>query len=250
MGKISIIGWAFSLAMLAACASAPARCQTRFVAPPGREAVAGPGAAGALQDEHELIIENASDLPEAFPRVDYEIQFHARGGVPSFHWRVEKGALPPGMRLEDSGLLHGQPERSGEFQFTVAVADSGKPQQAVQKGFVLRVRSALSLNWMAPAQVNGNRIEGSVAVSNATPDDMDLTFVVMAVARNGRATAIGYQHFLLRRGTNAMVLPFGDTLPNGGYVVHVDAVGEVLARNIIYRERMQTPGELHVTVGP
>ena len=36
----------------------------------------------------------------------------------------------------------------------------------------------------------------------------------------------------------------------GGYVVHVDAVGEVAAKNLIYRERMETPGPLQVTVGP
>ena len=67
------------------------------------------------------------------------------------HWKLEKGALPPGIKFEDDGLLHGKAERAGEFQFTVSVTDGGKPQQAVQKGFVLRVRSALSLNWKAPA---------------------------------------------------------------------------------------------------
>jgi len=130
------------------------------------------------------------------------------------------------------------------------VNDGGNPQQAVQKGFVLRVRSALTLNWKNPARVAGNRIQGSVEVTNTTPDDMDLTFVVMAVAGNGRATAIGYQHFVLTRGTIGMELPFGETLPQGGYMVHVDAVGEVAAKNLIYRERMQTPGALHVNVGP
>ena len=45
-------------------------------------------------------------------------------------------------------------------------------------------------------------------------------------------------------------LPFAETLPRDGYVVHVDAVGEVPARNIIYRERMQTPSMLQVAVGP
>jgi hypothetical protein len=87
-------------------------------------------------------------------------------------------------------------------------------------------------------------------VSNTTADDVDLTFVVMAVASDGRATAIGYQHFVLRRGTMAKELPFGETLPHGGYVVHVDAVGEVAPKNLIYRERMQTPSALQVTVGP
>jgi hypothetical protein len=74
--------------------------------------------------------------------------------------------------------------------------------------------------------------------------------VVLAVADNGRATAIGYQHFLLRRGTIEKELPFGDTLPSGGYVVHVDAVGEVAPRNLIYRERLQTPAPLQITVAP
>jgi hypothetical protein len=214
--------------------------------------------AAPQDDVPELVIQSESELPDTFPNAAYEFRFHARGGVPVLHWRVEKrgadghalGALPPGMKLEDNGLLHGQAERTGEFQFTVSVRDGGNPQQAVQKGFVLRVRSALVIQWKSPAHVNVNRIEGSVAVTNATPDDMELTFDVKAVAENGRATEIGYQHFVLHRGTIAMALPFGDTLPHGGYVVHVNAVGEIAAKNLIYREQMQAPRPLQVTVGP
>jgi putative Ig domain-containing protein len=202
------------------------------------------------QSEPALVILNDSELPDTFPHALYDIQFHARGGVPTHHWRVEKGSLPPGIVLEDSGRLHGQAERAGEFQFTVSVRDGSQPPQAVQKGFTLRVKSALSLTWKTPAHVNGNRIEGSVEVANVTPDNMDLTFIVLAVAGNGRATAIGYQHFVLKRATVGMELPFGETLPHGSYVVHVDAVGEVAAKNLIYRDRMQTPVPLQVTVGP
>jgi hypothetical protein len=207
-------------------------------------------AAAGDQAERPIQIENDSDLPDTYPHAPYLLHFHGRGGAPALHWRVEKGALPPGMKLEENGLLHGEAERTGEFQFTVAVRDGGQPQSAAQKVFTLRVRSALSLRWKTPAHVNGNRIEGSVDVSNTTPDDLDLTFIVMAVAGNGRATAIGYQHFVLRGGTPAMELPFGDTLPHGGYVVHVDAVGEVAPKNLIYRDRMVTPTALQVTVGP
>ncbi len=207
-------------------------------------------AAGTPQSEPELLIQNESELPDAYPRTPYEYRFHARGGVPVLHWRLEKGALPPGMKLDDDGRLHGAPEHKGEFQFTVSVRDGGSPQQAVQKGFTLHVRSAFTLAWKIPAHVNGNRIEGSVEVSNATPDDIDLTFIVMAIAGNGRATAIGYQHFVLARGTIGKELPFGETLPRGGYVVNVDAVGEVAAKNLIYRERMQTPLALQVLAGP
>jgi hypothetical protein len=218
--------------------------------PGAMDSVEPQAAVEPAQGDSGLIIEGDRELPDGYPHRHYEFRFHARNGVSVLHWKVEKGVLPPGMKVDDTGLLFGEPERPGEFQFTVSVTDGGNAQTAVQKGFLLRVVSGLTLNWKTPAHVNGNRIEGSAQVSNATPDDVDLTFVVMAVAGNGRATAIGYQHFVLKRGTVAMELPFGETLPRGGYVVHVDAVGEVAQRNLIYRERMQTPGPLQVAVGP
>jgi hypothetical protein len=45
-------------------------------------------------------------------------------------------------------------------------------------------------------------------------------------------------------------LPFGETLPHGGYVIHVDVVGEVAKTNTIYHQRLETSGPLQVTVGP
>ena len=203
-----------------------------------------------VPDGDELVIESESQLPNTFPHAPYEYRFRARGGVPTLHWRMERGPLPAGLKLEDDGLLHGQPDATGEFQFTVAVRDGSRPQQARQKAFVLRVRSGLTLNWKSVAHVSGNRIEGSVEVGNATPDNVDLTFIVLAVPGTGRAVAIGYQHFLLRRGETGKELPFGESLPHGGYVVHVDVVGEVVPKKLIYRERMQTPSMLQVTVGP
>ena len=200
--------------------------------------------------EDELVIESESPLPDTFPHATYEYRFRARGGVPTLHWHVEKGALPAGLKLEDDGLLHGQSDATGEFQFTVGVRDGSRPQQARQKAFSLRVRSGLAVNWKNAAHVNGNRIEGSVEVGNATPDNVDLTFIVLAVPGNGRAVAIGYQHFQLRRGETGKELPFGETLPHGGYIVHVEVAGEVPAKKLIYRERMQTPSMLQVTVGP
>ena len=154
------------------------------------------------------------------------------------------------MKLDENGRLYGAPEHKGEFHFTASVRDGSNPQQAVQKEFTLHVLSAFALAWKVPAHVNGNRIEGSVELSNATPEDIDLTFIVMAIAANGRATAIGYQHFVLARGMIGKELPFGETLPSGAYVVNVDAVGEVADQNLIYRERMQTPSALQVSVGP
>lgn len=192
-----------------------------------------------------------TELPGTYPRANYQVQLQGRGNyVPTLHWRLESGTLPPGIRLQEYGLLTGAAERAGEFQFVILVKDSSQPQQIVKKAFTIKVADGLTVAWKTPAHVTGNRIDGSVEVSNSTAEDMDLTFDVKAVAENGRATEIGYQHYTLTRGTQAMALPFGETLPFGGYVIYVNVVGEVLARNVIYRQRMQTPQPLHVVVGP
>jgi hypothetical protein len=207
-----------------------------------------PGQTPSQQDE--LAITTDSNLPDTHLGVAYLVRLEATGGVPRLHWRVEKGALPAGINLTEGGVLTGTAQQGGDFQFTASVRDSSGSQRPKRKDFVIHVISAFTLAWKSIARVNGNRIEGSAEVSNHTPDDIDLTFVVMAVASNGRATAIGYQHFPLTKGTTQMELPFGETLPPGGYVVHVDAIGEVAAKNRIYRQRMETPKPLQVTVGP
>lgn len=206
-----------------------------------------PPAMPAQQQDEGFAIINDSRLPEARLSEPYEVQLLARGGALPIHWQIEKGALPPGVVLEANGRLRGRVHSGGEFHFTVSVRDSSG--QHARKDFVLLVHSALELKWKSLAHVDGNRIDGSVEVSNSTPDDIDLTFVVLAVAPNGRATAIGYQHFPLRKGITDQELPFGDTLPRGAYVVNVDAVGEVAPKNLIYREHLQTHA-LQVAVGP
>ena len=221
-----------------------------LVCVPGMTAVAAAGQSADAKPEDGLVIE-PEGLPATYPHGAYQVNFHARGNyVPVLRWKVERGALPPGMRLEENGELRGEAERAGEFQFVVAVRDGGKPQQAVQKEYVIKVVEAITLVWKVPAHVNVNRIEGSVEVSNTTADDMDLTFDVKAVAENGRATEIGYQHFPLKKGTIGMALPFGESLPRGVYVVYVDVNGEIAKRNAIYKEQMKTPVALQVVVGP
>jgi hypothetical protein len=201
--------------------------------------------------EDEGLVIEPEELPQTYPRGDYHVQFQGRGSyVPVLQWRVESGSLPPGIRLEEHGLLHGSAERAGEFQFVVSVRDGGQPRQAVQRGYVLKVVDAITVAWKNLPRVVGSRIGGSVEVSNGAADDIELTFDVKAVAENGRATEIGYQHFPLKRGTLGMVLPFGETLPHGAYVVNVTVVVEVARKNAIYREMLQTPAPLQVTVGP
>ena len=239
--------WYLVVALGALAVAAIAGSANSFAS--GRDPQANTQPAAADGDENGLLIRTDSRLPDTYPHAAYSIHFQAQGGGSERHWRLEKGVLPPGLKVEDDGVLHGEPLRAGEFHFALSVTDSG-PQQAVQKEFVLRVVEALTVVWKNAARVNGNRIEGSVEVSNTMVDDVDLTFIVLAVAENGRATAIGYQHFPLAHGTTSMELPFGESLPSGAYVVHVDVVGEVETKNQIYRQRLETPRRLQVTVGP
>jgi len=190
-------------------------------------------------------------LPGTYPHGPYHVIFHVRGDyVPVLRWRVAAGTLPPGIGLGEGGELRGEAERAGTFQFEVEVRDGGKPQKGVVKGFVIKVVEGITVAWKVPAHVTGNRIDGSVEVTNSTADEMDLTFDVKAVAENGRATEIGYQHFPLKRGTIGMMLPFGETLPFGAYMIYVNVNGEVAKRSAIYRQRMQTSEPLQVLVGP
>ena len=106
------------------------------------------------------------------------------------------------------------------------------------------------LEWRQPPKVNDNRIDGSVQVSNGTHDTFDLTVIIVAVADNGRATAIGYEHFPLKPGASNVEITFGNTLPNGPYVIHADAIAEISKRNVILRQRLQTPQALQVLQGP
>jgi hypothetical protein len=218
-------------------------------AAPAAPVTAAPAPAASNQDGG-LVIE-PEELPGTYPHGTYDVKFQPKGNyVPVLRWRLESGALPPGIQLADNGELRGEAERAGEFQFVVSVRDGGQPQQAVQKGFTIKVVEGITVTWKDPAHVTANRIDGSVQVTNSTADDVDLTFDVKAVAENGRATEIGYQHFPLKKGTIAMTLPFGETLPHGAYVVYVNVNGEVAKRNAIYRQRMQTPVALQVVVGP
>jgi hypothetical protein len=186
-------------------------------------------------------------LPKASLWNRYLFQFQSDGGVPPYHWRIVNGSLPRGLTLQGDGQIIGAVEEQGQRDFTVAVIDqTGKKQQ---QNYTLSTETPLSTAWLRKAEVNGQRVDGSIKVSNTTGRDFDLTFVVLAVNDNGRATAIGYQRFWLKASTRDQEIPFGDTLPSGNYTVDVDLVGEEPQSNMIFRSRLVT-GKEAVTQGP
>jgi hypothetical protein len=191
-----------------------------------------------------------SNLPKAYVRQVYKTVLVARGGVLPLKWELTDGALPAGLSLRRDGTLTGTPTDTGQFRFTVKVTDSGKPEYERKQDLVLLVVAPLLAQWGRYPAVNGQRIEGSVKVSNQTERDFDLTVIVLAVNENGRATAIGYQHFELKKNASDFEIPFGENLAHGAYQLNLDAVAEVAATNSIYRARLVPKEKFHVQQGP
>jgi hypothetical protein len=188
-------------------------------------------------------------LPKALLWERYMARLQASDGIEPYHWRAVDGSLPRMLWLSDDGLLTGGLTQPGEFTFTVLVRDNSNPQKQSKQKLVLKTETPLTADWSRKAQVNGQRIDGSVKVSNNTGRDFDLTFVVLAVNDIGRATAIGYQHFPLKKDTVEMEIPFGDSLSPGNYAINVDVVGEEAISNRIFRSRLVSAKQ-SVTQGP
>lgn len=165
-------------------------------------------------------------------------------------WELTEGALPAGTALDHDGLLGGIPSETGEFKFTVTVTDSGRPAAQRNQQLVLTVVAPLFAQWGRYPRVKGQRLEGSIIVSNQTEQDFDLTVIMMAVNETGRATAIGYQRFTLTKGDTGKEIPFGENLPQGSYELDVDAVAEVAATNSIYRARLVPNERFQMLQGP
>ena len=197
-------------------------------------------ASASAQDPKATVTIATKKLPAATLWNRYTFQFQADGGLEPYHWRAVSGSLPRGLELQDSGHIMGVVNQAGELDFLIQATDRTGARSQPKK-FTLAVEPPLRADWLNKSKVNGNRIDGSVKVSNTTGRDFDLTFVVLAVNDIGRATAIGYQHFPLKKNTRDQELPFGDSLSPGNYVVNVDLVGEEPVSRTIFRSRLVAP---------
>ena len=198
----------------------------------------------------EPVVVQTTSLPKGYVKQHYETRLEAHGGITPLRWEVTEGALPAGIVLGHEGFLSGIPTETGEFKFTVTVTDSGRPAVQRNQQLVLTVVAPLLAQWGRYPKVTGRRLEGSIIVSNQTEQDFDLTVIMMAVNETGRATAIGYQRFPLKKGDTGTEIPFGENLPQGSYELNVDAVAEVAATNSIYRARLVPKERFQLLQGP
>jgi len=184
----------------------------------------------------------------AFVGQSYTLPLQATGGSLPYTWQLQSGDLPPELTLQaHSGKVLGVPTTPGEYRFTIAVVDSSVPKMQLQRDIVIQVIAGLSIDWKQPPAVHGTVLSGSAVVNNQTPNDFDLTVVIVAVNQIGRATALGYQHFKLAAHATSPVIPFGSSPGPATYYVRVDAVGHRPGHQHIYRASKQTSDPIKVT---
>jgi hypothetical protein len=208
------------------------------------------GVCGVLRAQMPPLVVTDQTPPSMEQGIEFHFLLHANGGYPPYVWSIDKGDLPEGTTLTADGLLSGRPSKTGDFTVTLKVEDSARPTHSATKEFHAVVGASLTFEWQEPPKVHDDRIDGSLQVSNGTKDDLDLTVIVVAIADNGRATAIGYQHFSLKAGTSNLKIPFGNTLPYGGYTVRADGIAEIASRNTILRRGLETPVPLQIVQVP
>jgi hypothetical protein len=189
----------------------------------------------------EPLVVLTTTLPNGYLRQPYHFQVEAHGGITPVRWQVSSGSLPEGINLSENGMLNGSPTKFGSFSFTVLMTDSGKPVQQKTQPLKLRVVEPLLADWGHPPKINGQRIEGSLKVSNQTDEDFDLNTVVLAISDTGRATAIGIEHFTLEKQTPDFDIPFGSDLPFGTYHIKANIVAGVTATNSVKKSLAAGP---------
>ena len=69
--------------------------------------------------------------------------------------------MPGKLELHEMGEITGVVAEQGEFKFTVQATGQNSERSAPKK-LALKVETPLKTNWSRKAQVNGNRIEGSI----------------------------------------------------------------------------------------
>lgn len=89
-----------------------------------------------------------SSLPAITQGLTFNQSLTAAGGVPPYAWSIAAGALPAGLNIT-GGAITGTPTESGNFSFTLQVADS--QSHVAQKAFSLTVLATTLSVEVAPS---------------------------------------------------------------------------------------------------
>src|SRR3984957_2929304 len=126
----------------------------------------------------------AQVLPNGSNGVNYSTQVVATGGVPTLIFTVvcpiqgQTNCLPPGLSLNQSGLLIGTPTTAGTYTFFVKVTDRGGIQQLNQPPPLSATSSLFTviINPAAPL---------SVTTTSVHPGNVNQTYSASLTAKGG-----------------------------------------------------------------
>nr|WP_297389575.1 hypothetical protein [uncultured Roseateles sp.] len=108
-------------------------------APAAKASAPSPAMASApARDDLMWLVYQTVPLPNARLHQPYKARDVVRGGRAPYRFSVD-GALPPGMFLEEDGVLAGTPTATGTFRFLLTVRDASRPPHLDQAMYVLRV---------------------------------------------------------------------------------------------------------------
>ena len=84
---------------------------------------------------------HTSALPDGKTDVNYSAKLSASGGTLPYQWQVNRGYLPPGLRLDrQTGVLSGKPQRPGTYQVTIIVTDSSVPaRESLTEQYTIKI---------------------------------------------------------------------------------------------------------------
>lgn len=107
-----------------------------------------------------FIVSVESDVADGMQYVPYLDTVEARGGTGSYTVSITAGALPPGLAINNQGVISGTPTDTGTFAFTVFYDDNGINWDD-QASYSVTIGAAPGV----PGDVDGN---GTVALTDLT----------------------------------------------------------------------------------
>ncbi|MEK6302788.1 MAG: putative Ig domain-containing protein, partial [Acidobacteriota bacterium] len=118
-----------------------------------------------------ITITTGSPLPGGMVGTSYSQSLAASGGTAPYTWSVVGGSLPAGVTLSSGGLLSGNPQTAGTFNFTVQASDSASG--SAQKALAVTIAPApipvtITTGSPLPGAMVGTSYSQSLAASGGT----------------------------------------------------------------------------------
>ncbi|MCD6250500.1 MAG: M1 family metallopeptidase [candidate division Zixibacteria bacterium] len=88
-----------------------------------------------------FIITYDSELSDGVEGDTYNDTVEIRGGTGPFEIRVVSGMLPPGLTVDNNGVISGMPSQAGLFSFQIGCIDHGE-STADQRGYDIQIEAA------------------------------------------------------------------------------------------------------------